>query len=98
MPLRDDLLNPIPGPNPSGESLRYAPVFDQIKEARREEEEISQGEWQTAIKKADWPLAIKLCGEAIANKSKDLQVAAWLVEALVRRDGFAGLNEGLTLI
>jgi type VI secretion system protein ImpA len=98
MPLRDDLLNPIPGPNPSGESLRYAPVFDQIKEARREEEEISQGEWQTAIKKADWPLVIKLCGEAIAKKSKDLQVAAWLVEALVRRDGFAGLNEGLTLI
>jgi type VI secretion system protein ImpA len=98
MPLRDDLLNPIPGPNPSGESLRYAPVFDQIKEARREEEEISQGEWQTAIKKADWPLVIKLCGEAIAKKSKDLQVAAWLVEALVRRDGFAGLNEGLGLI
>jgi type VI secretion system protein ImpA len=98
MALRDDLLNPIPGPNPSGESLRYAPVFDQIKEARREEEEISQGEWQTAIKKADWVLAIKLCGEAIAKKSKDLQVAAWLVEALVRRDGFAGLNEGLALI
>ncbi len=98
MALRDDLLNPIPGPNPSGESLRYAPLFDQIKEARREEEEISQGEWQTAIKKADWPLVIKLCGEAIAKKSKDLQVAAWLVEALVRRDGFAGLNEGLTLI
>ena len=37
MPLRDDLLNPIPGDNPSGESLRYAPVFDKIKEARREE-------------------------------------------------------------
>ena len=98
MPLRDDLLNPIPGPNPSGESLRYAPVFDQIKEARREEEEISQGEWQVAIKKADWPLVTKLCGEAIAKKSKDLQVAAWLVEALVRRDGFAGLIEGLALI
>jgi len=40
----------------------------------------------------------KLCGEAIAKKSKDLQVAAWLVEALVRRDGFAGLIEGLALI
>lgn len=98
MPLRDDLLNPIPGPNPSGESLRYAPVFDQIKEARREEEEISQGEWQIAIKKADWPLVVKLCSETLAKKSKDLQVAAWLVEALVRRDGFAGLDEGLALV
>jgi type VI secretion system protein ImpA len=98
MPLRDDLLDPIPGDNPSGESLRYAAVYDRIKEARREEEEIDQGEWQTERKKADWPLVIKLCGEAIAKKSKDLQLAAWLTEALVRREGFSGLKEGLELI
>jgi len=55
MPLRDDLLNPIPGPNPSGESLRYAPVFDQIKEARREEEEISQGSGRLRSRKPTGP-------------------------------------------
>jgi type VI secretion system protein ImpA len=98
MPLRDDLLDPIPGGNPSGENLRYAPVFDQIKEGRREEEEINQGEWTTALKKADWVLVVKLCGEALAKKSKDLQLASWLTEALVRREGFAGLRDGLGLI
>ena len=98
MPLRDDLLNPIPGPNPSGENLRYAPVYDQIKEARREEDEINQGEWTTALKKADWVLVVKLCSEALAKKSKDLQLASWLTEALVRREGFAGLRDGLGLI
>jgi type VI secretion system protein ImpA len=98
MPLRDDLLNPIPGPNPSGENLRYAPVYDQIKEARREEEEINQGEWTTALKKADWVLVVKLCSDALAKKSKDLQLASWLTEALVRREGFAGLRDGLGLI
>jgi type VI secretion system protein ImpA len=98
MPLRDDLLNPIPGPNPSGENLHYAPVFDQIKEARREEEEINQGEWTTALKKADWVLVVKLCSDALATKSKDLQLASWLTEALVRREGFAGLRGGLGLI
>ena len=36
MPLRADLLNPIPGDNPSGVNLRYDPVTDKIKEARRE--------------------------------------------------------------
>jgi type VI secretion system protein ImpA len=98
VPLRDDLLSPIPGDSPSGESLRYAPVYDQIKEARREEDEIAQGDWQTERKKADWALVAKLCGDALARKSKDLQLAAWLTEALVHREGYAGLNSGLTLI
>ncbi len=98
MPLREDLLDPIPGDNPGGESLRYAAVYDKIKEARREDDEIDQGDWQTERKKADWPLVIKLSSEAIAKKSKDLQLAAWLTEALVRREGFAGLNAGLELI
>ena len=34
MPLRDDLLQPIPGPNPGGTNLRYDPVYEKIKEAR----------------------------------------------------------------
>jgi type VI secretion system protein ImpA len=98
MPLREDLLDPIPGDTPGGESLRYAAVYDQIKEARREDDEIAQGDWQRERKKADWPLVIKLCGDAIAKKSKDLQLAAWLTEALVRREGFSGLGAGLELI
>jgi type VI secretion system protein ImpA len=98
MPLRDDLLTPIPGSNPSGQNLHYAPVYDQIKEARREEDTIAQGDWKREIKKADWPLVIKLCGESLAKKSKDLQLAAWLTEAHLRREGFAGLKEGLDLL
>ena len=38
MPLADDLLNPIEGPNPSGVDLRYEDVYAKIKEARREED------------------------------------------------------------
>jgi type VI secretion system protein ImpA len=98
MPLLDNLLNPIPGENPSGEDLRYTPIYDQIKEARREEEESEQGEWKIEIKKADYLLAVKLASEAIAGKSKDLQIAAWLAEALLRTEGFAGLKQGLELL
>jgi len=98
MPLRDDLLNPIPGENPSGESLRYAPVFDKIKEARRADDDAPQGDWQFERKTADYPLVIKLAGEALATKSKDLQVAAWLTEAILRKEGFRGLRAGLELI
>ncbi len=98
MPLPENLLNPIPGENPSGEDLRYAPIYDQIKEARREEEEVTQGDWATAGKKADYPLVVKLCTEVLATKSKDLQLAAWLTEAIIRTEGFPGLKQGLQLL
>lgn len=106
MLLPGSLLNPIPGPNPSGESLRYTPIskqdptffYDKIKEARREEEELEQGEWQHEVKKADPALVIKLATDALANRSKDLQIAAWLAEALLRKHRFAGFQEGLDLL
>jgi type VI secretion system protein ImpA len=97
MPLRDDLLNPIPGDNPSGPDLRYAPAYDQIREARRQEDDAEQGVWQREVKSADWPLVVKLASEFLAKKSKDLQIAAWLTEAAVHREGFAGLKQGLDL-
>jgi type VI secretion system protein ImpA len=88
VPLRDDLLNPIPGDNPSGVSLRYEKVYDQIKEARTEDDDsIPSGAWSRTAKKADYNQVIKLAGEALANKSKDLQLAAWLTEAYVKKEG-----------
>jgi len=98
MPLRDDLLTPIAGANGCGESLRYAPVYDKIKEARREDDDAPQGDWQYERKTADFVQVIKLAGEALATKSKDLQLAAWLAEALLRQEGFAGFRAGLGLI
>lgn len=98
MSLRDELLFPIAGANPGGVELRYDPLFDKIKEARREDDDAPQGEWTTARKAADWPLVIKLAKDAIATKSKDLQIAAWLTEALVSREGFPGLRSGLQVL
>jgi type VI secretion system protein ImpA len=97
MPLRNDLLNPISADKPAGEDLRYAPVYDKIKEARREEDDAPQGEWKRERKTADWPLTIKLIGEALATKTKDLQLAAWLAEAMLRREGVAGLRDVLEM-
>jgi type VI secretion system protein ImpA len=98
MPWRTDLLDPIPGDNPSGVDLRYDPIYDKIKEARREDDEAPQGDWQYTRKTADWPQVIKLAGEALAAKSKDLQLAAWLTEAMMKREGFSGLRGGLELL
>jgi type VI secretion system protein ImpA len=98
VPLRDDLLNPVPGDNPSGTSLRYERVYDQIKEARTEDDEsIPAGAWARTIKRADFNLVIKLAGEALASKSKDLQLAAWLSEAHVRKEGIGLIQPCLKL-
>ncbi len=98
MALRDELLVPIPGANPAGAELRYDSVYDRIKEARREDDDAPQGDWQTERKVADWPLVIKLTKDALSKKSKDLQLAVWLTEAMLRREGIAGLRAGLDLI
>jgi type VI secretion system protein ImpA len=98
MPLRNDLLNPIAGENPSGQNLRYAPVYDKIKEARREDDDAAQGDWKIERKLADWGFVVKTAGETLATKSKDLQLAAWLTEALLKTQGIAGLRDGLDLL
>ena len=98
MPMRDDLLNPIPGDNPGGADLRYEPIYDKLKEARREDADVPAEGWEKPRKLADWPAVIKLAGDTLATKTKDLQIAAWLTEALLHRDGFAGLADGLILL
>jgi type VI secretion system protein ImpA len=99
VPLRDDLLNPVAGENPSGVNLRYERVYDQIKEARIEEDDsIPSGAWQRQAKRADFPLVIKLAGEALATKSKDLQLAAWLTEAHLKREGIGLIQPCLKLM
>ena len=91
MPLRDDLLEPIPGDNPAGVNLRYDPVTDKVKELRREDLDVPQGDWKTSLKAADHPAAIKLIGDALVKRGKDLQLAVWLVDSQIRLDGFEAL-------
>src|ERR1700722_14733625 len=97
MPLRNDLLNPISEDKPSGENLRYAPIYEKIKEARREDDDAPQGLWQRERKVADWVLTVKLISETLATKTKDLQLVVWLAEAMLKREGVAGLRETVDL-
>ncbi|HEY9127840.1 MAG TPA: type VI secretion system protein TssA [Acidobacteriaceae bacterium] len=101
MPLREDILAPIAGENPSGIDLRYDNkllIHDKIKEARRQDDDAAQGDWQTERKTANFPLVVKIAQEALATTSKDLQVAAWLTEAMLQTERFGGLRQGLDLM
>jgi len=91
------ILAPFPGENPAGEDLRYTPVYDEIKEARRSDDVFDRGEWQREIKTSDWSKVIDVAVEALSTKTKDLQIAAWLLEALAKTEGFEGVSAGLNI-
>ena len=93
-----ELLEPIAGSSPGGVDVRYEAVYDQIRRARTEEEDLPSGDWSRERKTADYAQVIRLSREVLATQSKDLQVAAWLTEALLKREGFGGLAAGLDLI
>ncbi len=94
----DALLQPVSEENPSGESLRYSGLYDEISEARREDVDVNQGEWQTELKVADHRKVVSLAMPALTEKSKDLQIAVWLAEALIKLNNFAGLRDSLKLV
>ncbi len=102
MPARDDilapLLAPIEGDNPSGRPIRNDPIYDKIKDARREEEGIAEGAWKRAPKVADHALVVKLTSEVLATTSKDLQLASWWTESMLKREGVIGLLDGVVLM
>jgi type VI secretion system protein ImpA len=98
------LLNPIAGENPAGEDLRsnssptspYYGVKDARSTARTTERQLIMG--GEAVSPPDWRLVVQRATKAIAEKSKDLEIAAYLTEALVRLNGFAGLRDGFRLM
>src|SRR3954470_8257720 len=94
----DLIFQPIAGENPSGQELRYSGLYDEIRESRRADENLAQGEWQTELKVADFPKVLNLSVDALTTKSKDLQIAAWLSEAMVKLHGFAGLRDSLKIL
>lgn len=92
------LLAPIAGDDPGGENLRYTPVYDAIKEARRADDPLDRGDWGRDVKTADWDQVLTLCTDALANRSKDPQIAVWLTEALINTTGFDGFIKGLSVV
>lgn len=98
----DPLLAPISDDAPAGTDIRTdtspGSIYYQIKDARTAaraaERQAATGD---AEARADWKPVLKHGEIALAQKTKDLEVAAYMIEALVRVHGFAGLRDGLQL-
>jgi type VI secretion system protein ImpA len=97
----DRLLAPIPGEHAVGVDLRadssptspYYAVKD-ARNAARAEERRAIMESEASPNSVDWRPVLQLSSQALAQRAKDLEVVAYLIEALVRKHGFAGLRDG----
>lgn len=86
-------------PQGAGENLRYDALYDQVKEARIEEDAtLSRGVWERELKKADWSAVQHLCEEALSHRTKDLQLIAWLGDAACHLDKWSGFKDALDLM
>jgi type VI secretion system protein ImpA len=94
----DALLQPIEGENPAGESLQYSGIYDDIREARRSDDALTQSEWQGNIKISDWRKVLDLALPALTTQTKDLQIGVWLSEAIAKLHGLVGVRDGLRLM
>ncbi|MEN8236004.1 MAG: type VI secretion system protein TssA [Pseudomonadota bacterium] len=92
------LICPIPGGNLVGPYIRYGSLFDSIVTARTQEDAtLPQGIWKREIKQANWPEVVTLCKDFLEHHSKDLQIAAWLMQAWYHTKALEGLTQGLSL-
>ncbi|MFU7558999.1 type VI secretion system protein TssA [Roseiconus sp. JC912] len=58
----------------------------------------AQGQSVQSPSPPDWRSVLKQCTEILANHSKDLWVATWLIEANTRINGIAGARDGFKLV
>jgi type VI secretion system protein ImpA len=99
------LLQPITGENPTGTDLRAdaspSSIYYQLKDARNAaraaERRVPEPGKEKDTTPPDWRPVIRFAKIALAERSKDLESAAYLIEALVRLHGFAGLRDGFRL-
>jgi type VI secretion system protein ImpA len=92
------VLKPISSDKPAGNEVRDTKSYLILKEARREEEALSQGDWKRDLKVADWPKVIQTATKILSTEGKDLQVVCWLIEGLAKRHGFPGLRDGFKVL
>ncbi len=99
LPEIENLLTPISEDKPTGIDLRLSDAdltLSDIKEKRREVPASQSPSGEALI--ADWRGVAELARTALTQKTKDLELVAFLTEARLQLgEGFAALQQGLVL-
>lgn len=99
------LLAPISDEMPTGSDCRLNPspmsAYQQVKTARnaaREIERKNASGGDMGSPDDEWRKVFDLAPKILRQESKDLEVACWYAEALLRRFSFQGLRDGFKLL
>ena len=100
------LLAPIPGDAPAGVDIRedysaqspYSRLRDARSEARDAEKLLDAGNPDAADPTPLWRTVRDLAQKTLRETAKDLEVAAWMTEAMIRGFGLLGLAAGARTI
>jgi type VI secretion system protein ImpA len=93
----EKLLKEIAPDVPSGDNLEYDPGFVAMTQAAQGKAEQRMGDAVVPGEEPRWGV-VKSKAIELLGRSKDLRVAVYLTQALLKVDGFQGMAEGLTLI
>lgn len=100
------LLAPIPGDAPQGTDIREdfaaTSAYNRLRDARSEARDAERGQDKGEAEAGDptpaWRTVRELALKTLTETTKDLEVAAWLTEAMVRSHGLAGLAAGAQVL
>ena len=100
----DELIAPISEDAPCGQDIREdssptSPYYQlkDLRSAARDAERRHESGDDPDLEPPDWQPILDLAPRVLREKSKDLEITAWYIEALLRREGFAGLRDGFKL-
>jgi len=91
------LLKDVTGDAPCGDNLEYDPAYGELERLCVGKPEQQFGDTIIPAEEPDWAAA-KRQAVALAERTKDLRVAATLVRALVQTHGYVGLCDAVALI
>lgn len=101
----NSLLEPVSDDNPVGIDIRQdtspSSSYYSIKDARnsaRTAERNSMFDGGSSEADENWRKILELAPNILKNDAKDLEIASWYTEALIRRYGFSGLKVGFSII
>ena len=101
----ESLLQPISEENSVGDDIREdsspTSLYYAIKDARnsaRASERQNMFDGNNSEAGDYWRKILDLAPDILQNNAKDLEIASWYTEALIRQYGFRGLRDGFKLI
>ena len=102
------ILAPLPGDHRAGVDIRSTAPYRSLRDARNQAREAEKAADRDGLNadagatddglRSNWRPVVRQAAQALTEATKDLEIAVWLTEGLVRIAGLEGLAAGSTVL